>query len=299
MSWDRPLWRASLAAALVLLGVALRSYRLGSWPMHGDEVSSLSEVHDFIAGQGASSNWVQATSPLAHASLALALKLAGESPLGVRLAPLVLGVLALVIAFPLVRGTFGSAIATLFVAVIAFSPDHLFISSFGRYYSALFLCGLITTGGLAMMAARNARLGLLLVVLGLTVGTAFHLTAALLLPGCLLVLVLFAADRTDRRRSTAARVLLLVLLAAIGVVFVTRYAALVHVYRNVIVNFPRALGYRPAHLFLSLASNLGMGTCLFAIAGGVHAVLARSRTGLSILAGGAGDPEPASRHRCS
>jgi hypothetical protein len=267
---------------LIVVGAGLRFYRLGQWPLAGDEISTLDEVRDVETGAGASNSWVHATSPLSHLSIGLGLRIGGRNALGLRLAPAVFGMIALLALYPLTRKTLGETTALVCLAVLALAPEHVWLSGFGRYYSPLFLCGLLALLGLVLLAANRPGSGIALYVGSMMAGVGFHLTMLMLAPGTLLALLLLSRHCEGRRARVATRTLLVLIVAGVTACF-WRLDELRHVYHNVMENFPRLLGYRPAHLVLSLAADLGLGTWLFAIAGAIVAIRRRSRTGLVIL----------------
>ncbi|MFO7679727.1 MAG: glycosyltransferase family 39 protein [Chloroflexota bacterium] len=137
----------ALLGLTVLLGAALRFYKLGEWSLWIDEIFTINRVQAHYSSLELMvrhipphTNWVPLSLLLTSGPFALW----GASEWSVRLVPAIIGVLTIPILYLLVNRVFGARTALLAALLLAISPWHIMWSQNGRFYSALMLLYLLT-----------------------------------------------------------------------------------------------------------------------------------------------------------
>lgn len=137
----------ALLGLIVLLGAALRFYKLGEWSLWIDEVFTVNRVQSHYSSLALvlrhippHTNWVPISLLLTSGPFAIW----GVSEWSVRLAPAIIGILTIPILYLPVNRAFGARTALLAALLLAVSPWHIMWSQNGRFYSALMLFYLLT-----------------------------------------------------------------------------------------------------------------------------------------------------------
>lgn len=207
----------ALLFSAVICGILLRTVGAATYDLFGDDYFTFRNALENPLGRGIFSGYFLLT----RASLFAI----GENILGVRLPSLIFGVLAVPVFYWRMKVNFGKAAAVLGLAVFAFSGWHVEMTYEARYYSGLFLFGMLCVSYF-LEFLRDARL--LHLGLSLTTGIVaclFHFTAALLFAviGLYCVVALLVSDllpnpKTRRPISYLVGVMLLGGLAAIPII---------------------------------------------------------------------------------
>ncbi|MEW6743525.1 MAG: glycosyltransferase family 39 protein [Planctomycetota bacterium] len=255
-----------VAATLVAAGIALRVWRLDDWMLDQDEFATFGEVKDISKGSGLAYHWVRSTSPLTHGLIGMSLRHCSNWLVGLRLVPLITGIVTLLVTWPLVRSLWGRRVSLVTVALLALSPLPVYISSLARYQSGVLLCGLVTTVAFAHVAAGvRPRRSLLLAGLGLAVGLGFHLSTLVIVPPAVIGLATIALRNRRGKVVLISAIATLVLLAT---AYYLRRQELDHVFRAVMRGYRLyGFGYKPFHLLGAVFFQVGPGICLLAVVG--------------------------------
>jgi mannosyltransferase len=281
---DRPLLAGSLLvrdaaqymalAAITLLALALRWYKLGEWSFWIDEALTVNYV---LAGSQLFS------SPTSFQLIGAAFHFLGVSDFSARLGPMLLGVAAMPALYLPVRRLFGPGVALLALLLLALSPWHLYWSQNARFYTALLL--LYSLGMLAfyqwLETNRIAWLGLAGVLLFFA--ALERMTAVLFAPAAGLYLVILLLVPGFGRPAALTRRNLLLLAAPVALI-----AGYVLFFTSVpaeLAHWILGRSHNPLRVLLSVVYDLGLPLFLLALLGGVFLVQQRSRAGLYFLLG--------------
>jgi tetratricopeptide (TPR) repeat protein len=211
-----PAWYPWALAAVVLLGLVLRSYRITGWIMDNDESHflihalrpSLLVVPDFPTHARPDCLYVLLCIPSIH--------LLGPNELGMRIWPVLFGTLSIVVMAVLVRQYTGCYRSALWAAaLLAVFPLHVFLSTKATpdVISVFFLiCALIALLRLPRPEARTSNL----ILLGATMALAIlaKLTALCLWFFVVFTLPVVIPDKRNRRWGYLSLLLALLPVAA-------------------------------------------------------------------------------------
>jgi mannosyltransferase len=259
-------------AAITLLALLLRLYKLGEWGFWIDEVLTVNRVVAGLDGVTRPSFYM----------IGIALNLFGVSDWSARLAPALVGVFSLPIFYFPIRRLFGPTVALLAILLLAISPWHLYWSQNARFYMNLIL--FYTLGALAfywwLETDRPIYLVAAIPLMGLAalerMNTAFF--GPVLVAYALALLVLpFGRPLGFRWRNLFLLAVPLLLFAAYQIIVVGILDSL-----NIWI-FGR--NHSPIRVLLSVIYDIGLPLFLFALLGGIYLVLQKSRVGLFFFLG--------------
>jgi len=129
---SNPINEYFLLAAISLVGIALRFYKLGEWSFWEDEIFTLTGKED-----GFNYNiWRQSS---ASVLIRLVAGQLGTSEWSARLVPALAGALSIPILFFLVKRLFNPLTAIIFSTLLAVSVWHIYWSQTARFYTLLLL----------------------------------------------------------------------------------------------------------------------------------------------------------------
>jgi mannosyltransferase len=259
-------------AAITLLALFLRFYRLGDWGFWIDEVLTVNRILVGLSG---------VTRPSFHL-IGISLNLFGVSDWSARLVPALIGAASLPLLYFPTRRLFGPGVALLAMLLLAVSPWHLYWSQNARFYTSLLL--FYTLGAFAFYWwLETGRLRFLIIgapLMGLAV--LERMNAAFfgpVLAAYILALLVLPFGRPDGLRWRN-----LVLLAALLVPF--------GVYQIFVAGVVDSLNtwifgriHDPLRVLLSIVYDTGLPMFLLALLGGIYLVLQRNRAGLFFFLG--------------
>lgn len=252
---------AWLLFALVLLGALLRLAGAGRWGFHPDELLSAEDLLN-PAQDLYHHYWVM---PLGFAPLHGGILLLGKTHWGLRLGPIVLGVVSLgVLGWGLwrVQGARRALIAT---ALVALSPWHIYFSQYGRFYSPAFCLTTIGLMGLLLAFKEGRRRWLLMAVLGGAGSVYAHTYALLPLAAALGTLGLLGwLDRAGRPPAWSWKRLGLAVLAT-GVLLLPLGVVLLKVSRAWAQ--AQSWNYGPVHTVMGILNNFTLPLAAMAAVG--------------------------------
>lgn len=200
-------WFWAGVLALLVAAAVTRFYRLGSWPLFGDEYYTLRDSVDVVLSLTTrpllfwlNHHVVQPFVPL--------------DELGLRLLPALFGVAGVGAVTVLGRRLLDWRAGLLAGGLAVLNPWHLAMSQFARYYTLVFLVAAVTPAALYIGVRERSRGWIALGAVGAVVAWFAHPTAILPTAGFLAWLTGYALVRSEGRR----RRLLLVLVAVAAVV---------------------------------------------------------------------------------
>ena len=260
-----------LLAGVILLAIVMRFYKLGEWGFWIDEWHTLRHINQ---------RWGDPFLPLSFRLIGLTINGLGLSDWTARLAPNILGIVALPLFYFPIRKLFGAAVGLLAVTLLALSPWHLYWSQNARFYTALILF---------------YGLGAILFYLWLETDRVRYLVASLLLMG------LAAMERMNTVLFGPAVVVYFLALLALpfgrprgfhwrNMFFLGAPVLAFALYQILGTNLVRnmtqfILGrqHNPVRVFLSIIYDIGLPLFLLALLGGAYLIVRKNRAGLYIL----------------
>lgn len=266
--------RSTLVPGALVLGlaVATRAYRLTYWPLAGDEFFTITDSR-VLAFKG---------KPLLFwLNHYLVDPLLGLDVLGVRLLPAVFGILGILFLFWAGRRLWGDGAGLSAALLAVFSPWHLYLSQYARYYSLAFLLAAITIVAFWLAYREDSGPWLVAGVVSAGFGVLAHASAGMIFGAAAAwILVVTAWEHLTGEDVPALR------LAAAGVVGVGLVAASAFYFVPILLGWsahPARYGFAGPVLFLSFGQWLTAGTSLFAVGGSAWMWAAGERKKVSYL----------------
>jgi uncharacterized membrane protein len=167
---------------LVVVGAALRFYRLGS-PLWFDEIVTLVESARHPMSQIVTHFPGNNQHPLYSVLARLSIVAFGESAWSLRLPAALLGIGSIPMLYVLGRAVTTRREAMTAAVALTVSYHHVWFSQNARAYTALLLCALVTTFALVRWLDTRRRTFLLLYAVVTAVGAYAHLTNVLVSVG--------------------------------------------------------------------------------------------------------------------
>lgn len=259
---------AVLVAALTVLALALRFWRLGNWSLDSDEV--------FMLRDSLSPSLSNPRPLLYFLNHYLVSPLVPLDEFGLRLLPAIFGVLAIPVFYLVARRLVGTRAALFGAFLLTVNPLHVYYSQFARYWSLVFLlCAVYPYALYIGLRERNRRA----LALGLLTGVLASLAhpSSVILVGGLAVWIVATYLTRDQlaqlwgQRSVRWGTLVAVILAgAIAVRFVPMLNGWLYhrTSGNVFLfHLPNGRGMKEISYLLSFAESTTVPLVLTAIAG--------------------------------
>ncbi|UCF19793.1 MAG: glycosyltransferase family 39 protein [Gemmatimonadota bacterium] len=178
-----------LLAAILVVAVALRLYKLGSWPFEQDELYTLHDAEVF-------GEYVNFLRPLYYFLQHLLLQVLPATPLFLRLPPFVFGVLGVWLTWRLARRNFGVPAGLVAAFLASISAWHLYASQFARYWTLVYALAALLYIALPWAVDRDRRTAYGLALLVIILGTLTHPT--FVFPAVGFILGVFLVSREGR-----------------------------------------------------------------------------------------------------
>jgi len=268
-----------LLLAACVLGL-LRFWRLGEWSLWIDEAYTFAD--------GRANPWEgQVWNPLGYQLILWTVELVGgrADEWSLRLLPALCGWLCIPLAFWAFRGLVGNRRAALVALLLALSAWHVYWSQNARFYTFAMTASLLGSGlvlrGLWSGRATLAVAGALVAA----AGTAFHVTAALVLPALGLAPLVLLARRVELPRGFKRAWRALVILGVVGGLVATPWL-LTALAKHSADKSTRELLRGPAHLLLTSGYFYTPLVGVAAVVGAVWAWVRRDAAGLFAAAVG-------------
>lgn len=244
-------WFAVTSSALLVAAALTRLHRFAAWGLAGDELATLRDsLKPELWGPKELLFWMN------HLLVQPFLPL---DELGLRLLPVVFGIVGMAVLVLVGRRLLGSRAALLAGVLLLFNPWHLAYSQMGRYYTLVFLLAVASGTALYLgVVERNGR-WIAAGVAATVLAALAHPTGALPAIGFLAWFAAHAARRTSGRR----RAWLLGGVAAAGVAGIVLAFPLLSQWSGL----EQEWGIGGLQVGLSYAVRLGAGTALAAAAG--------------------------------
>ena len=239
------------------LAVVTRVYGFGRWAFTSDEFYTVS---DALSG-----NYTWPVKAGYYALTAWMFKLFGVSEWSARLPAVVFGIMSIPLFYILSQRFLGRATAAIGSLFIIFSGWHLDYSQYARFYSAVFLFGILSYF-LYYEALRSGKIVTLLYSLVANLlGVVFHTTSIITFASCLtfsLVVVLFFRDRFSVQSIRVAKIHLVV--AGVGALAVLPWFLRLAARWS---HLQDAFGYSPFNLVLQTGKYIGVPVSVAALFG--------------------------------
>jgi uncharacterized membrane protein len=239
------------------LAIVTRTYGFGKWDFVSDEFYT---VDDAING-----NYSWPFKAGYYALTARMFEWFGVSEWSARLPAVIFGTAGVPVFYLLSRRFLGTGVAIIGSLFVLFNGWHLDYSQYARFYSAVFLFGMLTYF-LYYEAIRSGKLGMLILSLGASgFGIVFHQTSIVAFGCCLvfsIVLLLFLRDRFPDASVRLAKIHLVI--AGVGtLVALPGFIRLASRWSDL----SDAFGYGPFNIFLQTGKYVGIPVSAAAIFG--------------------------------
>jgi len=253
--------------ALTALALATRSYGFGQWAFTGDEFYT---IDDALEG-----NYRWPLKAGYYALVAVMFKWFGVSEWSARLPAVVFGVVSIPLFYLMSRRFLGRNAAAIGSVLILFCGWHLDYSQYSRFYSAVFLFGILSYF-LYYRALETGKISTLIYsLLAMGLGVVFHPTSIIAYGCCMtfsLLVLLFFKDRFSTRSVRLAKIHLLIsVLGALAVL--PRFVRLFVGWKTT----DDSWGYGPFNLVLQTGKYIGIPVAVAAVFG-LLLLLRRDRT---------------------
>ena len=193
--FKNPYW---LLLPILLAGIFLRFYHLGTWSFWVDEVLTVLDakrlsLEDFRINT------------ISYLAVRFSMSIAGENEWGARLIPCIVGIASIPLVFMIGRSIFNPRVGVFAAGFVAFSSWHLLWSQNSRHYIFTFFFGALAAWTFFLAIERN-RLRFLLISLGATILLILcHMPSGLIIPAFAGYLVGFWGGRIFREHPAGLR----------------------------------------------------------------------------------------------
>jgi mannosyltransferase len=261
-------------AAITLFAFALRWYKLGEWSFWIDEALTVRYVQEGLESL---------RSPTSFRLVQLAFAVFGVSDWSARLAPMLLGVLALPLLYFTTRRLFGPAVALLATLLLALSPWHLYWSQNARFYTALLLFYMLGMFAFYYFMESNRLAWLFAASVFFALAALERMTTVFFGPvAAFYMLILLVTPRFGRPKGLNRRSLVIF---AVPVVLFGAYVLFFTNFLGDMSFWILGRAHNPLRVLLSVIYDLGLPLFLAALLGGAYLITQRSRAGLYFLLG--------------
>ena len=277
---DEPRYQYGLLAAITLLAMALRFYKLGTWSFWIDELFTLNRVEahygslDVVVRTIAGTKWI----PLSLLLISPVLKMLGANEWTARLVPAMIGVASVPALYLPTRRMFGPTVALLAALLLAISPWHIYWSQNARFYTSLMLFSSLGLFAFFFGVERGRPLYLLFFIVLLYLALSERLLALFLVPSAVSYLLLLKLSQLEKPPGLRGRNLLLLALPAL-ILLIANFPALI----DLVTTFGGTPNHDPLRLLSSIAYRLGIATISLGLAGGLYLVVQKDRAALFML----------------
>jgi mannosyltransferase len=279
-----------LLAAITLLALVLRLYKLGEWSFWIDEIFTINRIKYnysslalMLENLPPHINWF----PLSLLLTAAATNLWGVSEWSVRFVPALIGVLSIPLLYFPIRKLSDTHVALIASLLLAFSPWHIFWSQNGRFYTTLMFLYTLALIAIYFGLEQN-RLAYLLTGLALFyLALSERLIAIALLPVLAAYLVLLTVLRFPRPVKLNRRNIFILAILVIGGLLIEAHSLLTSGYTR-FLDFDVFVGNAidsPARILILIAFSIGLPLIVLGLFSGGWLIWQRSRAGLFFVAG--------------
>lgn len=164
-----------LLIPILLVGILLRFYHLGTWSFWVDEVLTVLDAKRISMEQFR-------INTIPYLAVKFSMSIAGENEWGARLIPCIVGIVSILLVFMIGRSLFNQRVGIFASTFVAFSSWHLLWSQNARHYIFTFFFGALAAWTFFLAMERN-RLRFLVVSLGATILLILcHMPSGLIVP---------------------------------------------------------------------------------------------------------------------
>jgi 4-amino-4-deoxy-L-arabinose transferase-like glycosyltransferase len=287
----QPSFEYVLLAAITLLALALRLYKLGAWSFWIDELFTIDRVQAQYSSFEAilrhtppAGTWL----PVSLLFTAGALKLLGVSEWAARLVPAWIGILSIPALYFPIKRIATTRVGLLSVLLLAVSPWHLAWSQNARFYTALLVLYTLALFAIHLGLERDRPWSLVAGIGLLYLALSERLTAAFLVP----VVAVYAAALKllpfTRPPGLRTRNLLLLAAPLLGAALFEGYARVTTGSSGIWTDLGWFLMYRnytPLRLLGVVTFDIGIPLMCLAALGGAVLLAQKRRLGLLLVVG--------------
>lgn len=287
----KPVYQYGALAAITLLAVLLRFYKLGEWSFWIDEIFTIGRIQAHYSSFEAiihnvppSTNWF----PISLLSTSGILNVLGVNEWSARLASAIIGIASIPMLYFPIRILFGVGVGLISALILAISPWHLFWSQNARFYTALMLFYTLALFAFFFAIERNRLryllLGMLLFYLAMS-ERIFALFLGPVMAGYLVALWLLPFEKPA---GLQRRNILILLIPVIAGVAIEAYSFITSGSSRFFADFDWFFLYlnnTPLRLLSLISFDIGLPLITLASFGGLYLVAQKSRAGLLLVVG--------------
>jgi uncharacterized membrane protein len=259
-------------AAITVLAVFLRFYKLGNWSYWVDELYTLRASFRPYAELLDRPYWIITR---------LSIDLLGVNAFSLRFFPSLFGIITIPLLYFPFKAIFDQRVSLLAVFLIAISPWHIYLSQLARWYSLLLLVSTLSLFAFYFFTERNSPKYLIFSILLFIFAFFLHLTAGFIL--LIGVIYLFLLSRLPYFRPEKLSVkkvnIFLLVLAAVVLMFIPRFIQFVAHWKDT----QQILGYwgsTPINFTLKVLYHLTPSIAVIAFFGILLLLFQKERRGL-------------------
>ena len=286
-SWMQYVW----LFMIILLGAALRFYRLGEWSFWFDEISTINRASTHYSDLGGlirnippATNWI----PLSVILTGFVMNTLGISEWSSRLVPAVIGIISIpAIYFP-TKKEFGTTVGLISVLLLAVSPWHIEWSQNARFYSSLMLLYMLASFAFYYAIEKDQPVLIYLFLILLYLATSERMTALMIMPVVIIYPLLLRILPFEKPPGLRLRNLIIIFLAGVAFIVYETYSLIStgnSSLQDTFLVFSPNRGPDPARLLSYILFNAGIPLVCLAFFGGIYLLLKRSRSGLFFFLG--------------
>ena len=278
-------------AAITLLAVLLRFYKLGEWSFWIDEILTLNNIG---ANYPTISEILQNIPPSRiWFSLSLILSSGAAAILGVsewsgRIIPAIIGILSIPALYFPVKGIFGSRVGLITVLLLAVSPWHIYWSQNARFYTSLMLFYSLALLSLYLGLERDNPKYLFAFIIFFYLALSERLFAFFIVPVVASYLALLTFSPLPKPPGLNWRNLLIVFSPLIVFLIYEGYTLIRTGSSMIVYAMPVFWGKpidSPIRLLVLIVFNFGVPLVAIALFGCIYFLLRKSRSGLFFFTG--------------
>ena len=187
-----------LLLPILLVGIFLRFYHLGTWSFWVDEVLTVLDAQRFSMEHFR-------INPIPYLAVNFSMSIAGANEWGARLIPCFAGIASIPLVFIIGKSMFNPRVGVFASTFVAFSSWHLLWSQNARHYVFTFFFAALAAWSFFLALERN-RLRLIVVSLGATILLILcHMPSGMIIPALAGYLISFWRGKIFREQPAGLR----------------------------------------------------------------------------------------------
>jgi len=271
-------------AAITLLAVVLRLYKLGEWSFWRDELATINRAIGHFNIETIINQWWRP--PFSVILTGGFLDIFGINEWTARLPSVLIGTLSIIIIYFVTRRLSNGWVSILVATLLTFSTWHIFWSQNARFYTSLMLFYFLASVAFYLFIERGHLKYLIMFGVFLFIAISERLIAFLIIP--VLIIYLFSLFVLPWLKPVGfnLRNLMLLVIPGVAVVFLELYSLLTTSTTRLGDTFETFVGTPiddPIRIFILMIFAIGIPLAVLAFISGVSMISERNRLGLFLF----------------